>query len=47
MFYNDLSNNLKLCLFYEVLGCVVALVKTAQLTEQSMALCGHDYAVRI
>jgi len=25
MFYNDLRNNLILCTFYEVLGCVIAL----------------------
>ena len=25
----------------------LALVKTAQLTEQSVALCGHDYVVRV
>ena len=25
MFYNDLRNNLILCMFYEVLGCVIAL----------------------
>ena len=24
--YNDLRNNLILCMFYEVLGCVIALV---------------------
>ena len=26
IFYNDLRNNLILCMFYEVLGCVIALV---------------------
>ena len=44
---NDLSENLIQCCFYEVLGFVLALVKTAQLTEQSVALCGHDYVVGI
>jgi hypothetical protein len=35
------------CYFYEILGCVLALVKTAQLTEQSVALCGGDHIVSV
>ena len=29
--YNDLRNNLILCMFYEVLGCVIALVGVSAL----------------
>lgn len=38
IFFNDLSKNLILYLFYEILGCILDLVKTAQLIEQSEAL---------
>ena len=47
IFFNDLSENLIQCCFYEVLGFVLALVKTAQLTEQLVALRGHNYVVRL
>ena len=32
-------------MFYEVMGCVLALVEIAQLTEQSVTLCGFDHVV--
>jgi hypothetical protein len=32
---------------YEIFCCVLALVKTAQLTEQSVALRGLDQVVRV
>ena len=47
IFFNDLRENLIQCCFYEVFSCVLALVKTAQLTEQSVALWGLDHVVRI
>ncbi len=45
--FNNLGENLIQCYFYEVLGFVLALVNTAQLTEQSVALWGLDHVVRI
>ena len=45
MFYNDLRNNLILCMFYEVLGCVIALREFVQLAEQLMALRGLGHIV--
>jgi hypothetical protein len=43
--YNDLRNNLILCMFYEVLGCVIALREFVQLAEQLMALRGLGHIV--
>ena len=47
LFFNDLSENLIEFLLYEIFRCILALVKTAQLTEQSVALRGLDQVVRV
>ena len=40
IFYNGLRNNLILCIFYEVLGCVIALVAVQRLLQRNDALVG-------